>query len=91
MEKSSGATFVGLGLVLLIVGAIMRYAVTVHTSGFNIHTAGMIALIAGLVAVVIGLVMLLWPSRRRSVTSERYVNTPGGREHVQERDDFGSL
>ena len=91
MEKSSGATFVGLGLVLLIVGAIMRYAVKVHTSGFNIHTAGVIALIAGLVAVVIGLVMLLWPSRRRSITSERYVNTPGGQEHVQERDDFGTL
>lgn len=90
MEKASGPTFIGLGLVLVIVGAILRYAVTASTTGFNIHTAGVIALVAGIASIVIGLMLLLWPSRRRSVMSERYQATPGGQEHVQERDDFGS-
>jgi uncharacterized protein YjeT (DUF2065 family) len=91
MEKSSGATFIGLGIVLVIAGAVMRYAVTVSTEGFDIHTAGVIALIAGLVSVAIGLLLLMWPSRRRSVTTDRYVNTPDGQERVQERDDIGTI
>lgn len=90
MEKASGPTFIGLGMVLVIVGAILRYAVTVHTSGLNIHTAGVIAMVAGIVAIVIGLALLLWPSRRRSVVSDRYQVTPDGQEHIQERDEFGS-
>jgi hypothetical protein len=91
MERNSGGTFIGFGIALIVAGAIMRYAITVTASGFSIHTAGVIAMIAGAVSVVIGLAVLLWPARRRSVTSDRYVDTPGGREHVQERDDIGTL
>ena len=38
MNRGTGTGFLGLGIVLLIVGAIMRYAVTVTTEGFSINT-----------------------------------------------------
>lgn len=91
MEKSSGTTFIGLGIVLAIVGAILRFAVTATTKGVNIHTAGVIALIVGVGAIVLGLVMLMWPARRRSITSQRTIATPNGSERVEERDDISGL
>ena len=54
--------YVGTALFLIAVGAILRWAVTVHVSGFDIHTAGLIILIIGLVGLVISL--YLWLSRR---------------------------
>lgn len=53
---------VGLGtsIVLLAVGAILRFAVTVTTSGFNIHTIGVILMIAGAVGLVLS--MIFWSS-----------------------------
>ncbi len=91
MDRGPGASFIGFGLVLIIAGALMRFAITVHTDGFNINTGGVIAMVVGLAAVVLGLVMLLLPSRRKSITSERYVETPVGQERVQERDDISGL
>lgn len=91
MNKSSGATFVGLGIVLIIAGAIMRYAVTARTQGFDIHMAGVIALVVGLLSLVLGLVMMLWPSRRRTVTSDRSIETPQGHQRIQESEDIDGL
>jgi len=54
--------YVGTALFLIAVGAILRWAVTVHVSGFDIQTAGLIILIIGLVGLVISL--YLWLSRR---------------------------
>ena len=54
--------YVGTALFLIAVGAILRWAVTVHVSGFDIHTAGLIILIIGLVGFAISL--YLWLSRR---------------------------
>lgn len=42
-------------ILLIAAGAIMRWAVTVTTDGFNIHTAGMILFIIGIVGAVISL------------------------------------
>ena len=91
MTRSSGATFVGLGIVLIIAGAIMRYAVTARTEGFDIHTAGLIALVVGILSLVLGLLMMLWPARRRYVTSDRSIDTPQGRQRIQEREDIEGL
>jgi hypothetical protein len=48
-------TFGG-SILLIVVGAILRFAVHVHTKGFNLHTVGLILMIAG----VVGLVIATW-------------------------------
>lgn len=48
-------TFAG-SILLIVVGAILRFAVHLHTKGFNLHTIGLILMIAG----VVGLVIAVW-------------------------------
>ena len=64
---------IGVGLILIAVGAILAWAVDVSTSGVNLHTVGYILLVVGIVGVVFSLVF--WSSwagpgylRRRSVS-----------------------
>lgn len=59
MNRGTGTGFLGLGLgiVLLIVGALMRYAVTATADGFSINTAGVILLWAGVVAFILGVTL----------------------------------
>ena len=45
----------GSSLLLIALGAILRFAVSVHTSGFNVHTIGLILMIVGGVGFVISL------------------------------------
>jgi hypothetical protein len=78
------------GIVLGIVGAIMRFAVKVHTTGFNIHMAGVILLVVGIAAALIGLVLLFAGSRSRSTMKESTQETPTGQVRTQERFDSGS-
>ena len=69
----------GVSIFLLVVGAILRFAITADTEGFNIHTVGIILMAAGLLGVLLSL--LFWssfsPYRRRSVS-------PYPDEHVVE-------
>jgi hypothetical protein len=78
------------GLVLGIVGAIMRFAVKVHTTGFNIHMAGVILLVVGIAAAVVGLVLLFVGSSSRSTMKESVQQTPTGQVRTEERFDSGS-
>ena len=59
----------GVSIFLLVVGAILTFAVDVSASGFSINTVGMILMAAGAVGLVLSL--LFWssfsPYRRRSV------------------------
>lgn len=50
----------GTSLVLIAVGAILRFAITVTTSGFNIHTIGVILMIVGGVGLLLSLIF--WSS-----------------------------
>ena len=52
MNRGSGAGLLGLGIVLVIVGAILEFAVTATAKGFSVHTVGMILLAVGVVAFV---------------------------------------
>ena len=61
---------IGASIFLLVVGAILTFAVNVTTSGFNINTVGIILMVAGVVGLLLSL--LFWSSfspyrRRRSV------------------------
>jgi hypothetical protein len=56
----------GTSILLIAIGAIMRFAVHVTTSGFSIHTAGTILMVVGAIGLVISLFwMLVWSGRRR--------------------------
>ncbi len=89
MNRGTGTGFLGLGIVLLIVGAIMRYAVTATTDGFSINTAGVILLWAGLVAFILGITFIVAGSQRRSVSQSSVQETPTGSVRTEERIDSG--
>ncbi len=56
----------GTSLLLIAVGAILRFAITVTTHGFNLHTIGLILMIVGVVGLVISLFwMTMWAERSR--------------------------
>ncbi len=58
----------GTSLFLIAVGAILRFAVTVTTKGFNLHTIGLILMVIGVIGLVISLFwMTVWARRRDEV------------------------
>jgi hypothetical protein len=65
---------IGTGLIIFAVGAIMRFGVSVTSTGFNIHVVGVILMIVGAVAFVTSLAFLSsWggfggSNRRRQTT-----------------------
>jgi hypothetical protein len=71
MTRGVGTGAMTFGTVLAVVGAIMRYAVSVHTDGFSIHTAGVILLVVGIGVIVSACSRWCWvagarPPRRRA-------------------------
>jgi hypothetical protein len=70
---------VGTGLLLIAVGAVLRFAVSVTTSGFNLHTIGVILMIVGAVGLLISL--FFWSSwggfGANGYTRERRVSRDG--------------
>ena len=67
--------WIGTGVFLLAVGAILKFAVTDAISGVDLATVGVILMVAGL---ALTLLSLLLASRRTAV--------PVARERVYERD-----
>jgi hypothetical protein len=69
-----GAMGFGVGILLIAVGAILAFAVTVDTasSGINLHTVGLILLVVGVLGTALS--MFFWSSwggfggRRTTVT-----------------------
>jgi hypothetical protein len=87
---------IGVGIFLMVLGAILAFAVEATTPGINVHTLGIILLLTGLVAVLYSL--LFWSNlspwgrrrtvaRRRTVVEERPVRVVEERpvEVIEER------
>jgi hypothetical protein len=55
----------GTSLLLIAVGAILRFAVHVSASGFSIHTVGVILMIVGAIGLLISLFFVNAVSARR--------------------------
>jgi hypothetical protein len=89
MNRGSGVGLTVFGIVLVTVGAILRFAVSVHASGFNIHTAGVILLLVGIGIVVLSLLILALGGKSRSTTRTDIRETPSGQERTEQRDDWG--
>jgi hypothetical protein len=65
---------IGASLVFIAVGAILRFAVTVHNpDGFNYHTAGVILMIVGGLGLIVSAIWMM--TRRRSTVVHE--GTPG--------------
>ncbi len=90
MNRSSGTGLIGFGFVLVVVGAILRFAFTVHTSGFNIHKAGDILLVVGIILIIVSLVLMVMGNRRRTTTRTDVRETPVGQQRTEQRDDWGT-
>jgi uncharacterized membrane protein YidH (DUF202 family) len=90
MNRSSGIGLTAFGFVLIVIGAILRFATTVHTSGFNIHKIGDILLLVGILLVIVSLLILGFGGRRRSTVRTEYRQTPSGDERLDQRDDWGT-
>lgn len=62
---------IGGSLVLIALGAILRFAVTVNNpNGFNYHTAGIILMIVGAIGLVASLIWMAVSRRRTEVVQE---------------------
>lgn len=70
----------GASILLIVVGAVLRFAVHVHTKGFNLHTVGLILMIAGAVGLLIAIWQwAVWSRRSRQsevLVDDRRVEDP---------------
>jgi len=78
----------GLGgsLILIAIGAILRWAISASTSGVNIHTVGLILLIVGGIGFVISLLwMAFYADRSTRATYRDGSHGPGAGGYPQPR------
>ena len=72
---------IGGSIALIIIGAILRYAVTWTPNGIDLQVVGLILIIGGAVGLIISLAFLLARRRRTSSTQvyeeRRYTEPPG--------------
>lgn len=69
----------GLGgsLILIAVGAILRWAVSATTSGVNLQTIGLILLIVGGIGLVISVIWMAFIADRTPRAPRNYVDGSG--------------
>lgn len=84
----AGLTGMGFSAAAVIAGAIMRFAVSVPTTGFNLHMVGVILMIAGSIGFVIS--SILFASTRRATGGGTHsmhseTRTSSGDSVVQDR------
>jgi hypothetical protein len=70
---------IGASIALIIVGAILKFAVSWEPNGINLPLVGLILLIAGVVGLIISLALAITKNRRRGgeqVYEERRYTEP---------------
>lgn len=71
---------IGASLLLIAVGAILKWAVHVDSNNFNVNTIGVILMIVGAVGLVLSLVLMM--TRRRT----DIVTRPGRTTYIEPND-----
>lgn len=71
----------GTGIVLIVIGAILAFALNIQSSFIDLHLVGYIFMGAGVVMVILGLVLL--GRRRSSVTTARAGIDPATGDRVE--------
>lgn len=69
--------WIAVSLLVIVVGAILRFAVSVASSGFNLHEMGVILLIVGIAGFCLALLAEL--VQRHQTVSREVVGADGGR------------
>jgi uncharacterized membrane protein YidH (DUF202 family) len=90
MNRNSGIGLTSFGIVMVVVGAILKFAVSVHTSGFNIHKVGDILLLVGVLLVILSIAIMAMGARSRTTTRTDVRETPSGEQRTERRDDWGT-
>lgn len=75
----------GGSLVLIAIGAILKYAVTATVSGIDIGTVGVVLMAVGVVGFLISLAWLLSHRRRTATVAERTYAAPAVQPVVEDR------
>jgi len=69
---------IGSSLVLIAIGAILKFALTTSVSGINLSTVGVILMVVGIAGLVISLVLASTARRTDHTAREDYVEPPSG-------------
>jgi hypothetical protein len=64
---------IGTSILLIAVGAILKFAVTASVSGIELATVGVILMVVGAVGLLISLFFLISARDRGAIVQERYV------------------
>jgi hypothetical protein len=64
---------IGSSIVLIAVGAILKWAVTAHVNGINLQTAGTVLFILGIVGLLLSVLYTFVWSRQNRVATTAYV------------------
>jgi uncharacterized membrane protein HdeD (DUF308 family) len=67
---------IGIGIVLIVVGAILLWALNVNLPFFSDDTLGIILIVAGVLAIILALVLNAQRSRTKHVQENRYEGPP---------------
>ncbi|HET6627619.1 MAG TPA: DUF6458 family protein [Nocardioidaceae bacterium] len=67
---------VGVGVVLLVVGAILYWAVEVDIPGVSDNTLGIILMVVGVLAIILALVINAQRTNTKHVEERRYDGPP---------------
>jgi hypothetical protein len=76
---------IGLGIFLLVVGAILVWAIDLTVTGIDLQLVGYILLAAGALVLLLGIVLMT--RRRNSVSTTRTVADPVSGEQVTRREN----
>lgn len=71
---------IGGGILLIVIGAILSFALNIDVGWIDLHFVGYILMAAGVVIVIIGIAMLM--RRRRTVSTSRSAVDPVNGERV---------
>jgi Domain of unknown function (DUF6458) len=76
------AMTIGTSIVLIAVGAVLKYAVTAHVSGIDIQTVGTILLLVGILGLILSLIYTFaWSPAARSRRDVDYRDGPPTRRY----------
>ncbi|CAA9315941.1 MAG: hypothetical protein AVDCRST_MAG48-2354 [uncultured Friedmanniella sp.] len=67
---------IGVGIVLVVVGAILLFALDVNLPFVSDDTLGIILVVAGVVAIILALVLNAQRGRTRHIQDNRYSGPP---------------
>jgi len=68
---------IGAAIVLIAIGAVMKWAVTAHVNGFDIQTAGTVVLVVGIIGLVLAILYtFIWSRHTAYPYDDRVARRP---------------